>query len=58
MKLVRAGAATILCLAALWGAAHIGLLPSALGLRPERLSAGPAALMPPARIHWRMPILR
>ena len=28
MKLVRAGAATILCLAALWGAAHIGLLPS------------------------------
>ena len=50
MKLVRASAAILICLAALWGAAHVGVLPVALGWRAEALSPGPV-------VHAR-PILR
>lgn len=58
MRLVRASAAILMCLAALWGAAHVGVLPSALGWRAEAVSAGPVAHARPPRFHWRLPVLR
>ena len=58
MKLVRASAAILICLAALWGAAHVGVLPVALGWRGEALSPGPVVHARPPGLHWRLPILR
>ena len=58
MKLVRASAAILICLAALWGAAHVGVLPVALGWRAEALSPGPVVHARPPGFHWRLPLLR
>jgi hypothetical protein len=42
VKLIRYGLATLLCFAAFWGAAHVGVLPIVQGLRPPDVQAGSA----------------